>query len=136
MLKKGILIFSDVFYTLWSEFRMKIDIRSFENWRIVSLEGKFIVKYLAQIRKAIDPIENAEHPLVAFDFSATSHMDSSAISLIVNFNRKIVEKKGKLVLFGANEDITGIINIVGLDSTVPLLKTQADFEQSVRLKNI
>jgi STAS domain. len=115
---------------------MKIDIRSFEKWYIVSLEGKFIVKYIAQVRKVIEPLEKMEQPLVAFDFSATTHMDSSAITLIMNYNRRLVAKKGKLVLFGANEDITGIINIVGLDSTVPLYKTHADFELSVRLKNI
>lgn len=115
---------------------MKIDIKSFENWRIVSFEGKFIVKYIAQIRKVIEPLEKMDLPLIAFDLSATTHMDSSAITLIMNYNKLLLAKKGKLVLFGANEDITGIINIVGLDVTVPLFKTHADFELSVRLKNI
>jgi anti-anti-sigma factor len=115
---------------------MKTEIKSFENWRIISLEGKFIVKYIAQIRKAIEPFEKMDIPLVAFDLSATTHMDSSAITLIMNYHKRLLFKKGKLVLFGANEDITGIINIVGLDVSVPLYKTHADFELSVRMKNI
>lgn len=115
---------------------MKTEIKSFDNWRVVSFEGKFIVKYIAQIRKVIEPLEKIDLPLVAFDFSATTHMDSSAITLIMNYHKRLLLKKGKLVLFGANDDITGIINIVGLDITVPLFKTHADFELSVRLKNI
>jgi anti-anti-sigma factor len=117
-------------------FGMIIEVKSFENWFIVSLDGKFIVKYLSQIRKAIEPLEKMDLPLIAFDLSATTHMDSSAITLIMNYNKELLLKNGKLVLFGANEDITGIINIVGLDAAVPLYKTQADFELSVRLNNI
>ena len=72
---------------------MKTEVRSFENWRIVSLEGKFIIKYIAQVRKVIEPLEKIEHPLVAFDFSATTHMDSSAITLIMNYNRRLLDQK-------------------------------------------
>ena len=115
---------------------MKISVQSFDAWRIVAMEGKFVLKHFAQIKKSLGSLEQTEGPLVALDFSGLTHMDSSAITLIVNYRQKLASKNGKLVLFGANNDITGILSMVGLDLAVPVFKTAGDFELGVRMNNI
>jgi anti-anti-sigma regulatory factor len=49
----------------------------------------------------------------------------------VGLFKKLKHKDGRLVFFGANDDITGIINIVGLSSTFQFFKTRSHFEQSI-----
>jgi anti-anti-sigma factor len=115
---------------------MKTTVKHFDKWDIVVIQGKFVLKHFAQIKKILGTLEQSEHPFIAFDFSMLTHMDSSAITLIVNYHQKLTSKKGRLVLFGANNDITGILNMVGLDLAVPVFKTIDDFELSVRMNNI
>jgi anti-anti-sigma factor len=58
-------------------------------------------------------------------------MDSSAISCLVNCYKRLRDKNGAIALFGANNDITGILNIVGLTNTFPFFKSKSDFVQSI-----
>jgi anti-anti-sigma factor len=107
---------------------MEIQISPFKNWQIVAIEGKLIFKYLSQVEKALNALEKSCHYHVAIDLTFTTNMDSSAITLIVKYFKRIRQKNGQLVFFGANKDITEIIDIVGLANTVPFFKTRQQFE--------
>ena len=109
---------------------MDIAVTSIEQWQIVALIGKFVTKAISQVNKLFNEFEKAGTVNVALDLSRTTHMDSSAITCLLQFYKRIVIKNGKIVLFGANDDITGIITIVGLDHSVPLCKTKLDFQQN------
>jgi anti-anti-sigma regulatory factor len=53
------------------------------------------------------------------------------MTLMLNYQNRLKEKQGGLVVFGVNEDIMGIITIVGFDSFVPIYRSRADFERSM-----
>jgi anti-anti-sigma factor len=110
---------------------MNISMELWNSWNIVAIEGKFIVKFVADIRKALELLKDQTNPKIAFDLSKTTHLDSCAMTLILNYQNRLKEKEGGLVAFGPNEDIMGIITIVGLDSFVPIYHTRADFERSI-----
>jgi len=110
---------------------MEIAITSFEHWQIVALSGRFVSKAIDQVKKVFDTFEKADYVHVALDLSQTTHLDSRAISCILQFYKRISVKNGKIVLFGANNDIWSIINIVGLCSTFPFFKNKDDFEQNI-----
>jgi anti-anti-sigma factor len=99
-------------------------------WHIISIKGKFVVKFVAEIRKVLEPFKDQNAPKIALDFTNTTHLDSSAMTLMLNFQNRLKEKNGRMVIFGANEDIMGIITIVGFDSFVPIYKNRADFEKN------
>ena len=109
---------------------MNVAVTSFEQWQIVSLVGKFVTKAISQVDKLFNAFEKAGKLNVAVDLSQTTHMDSSAIRCLLQFYKRITAKKGKIVLFGANNDITGIITIVGLNRSLPFFKTKLDFQQN------
>jgi anti-anti-sigma factor len=110
---------------------MDLSNSSFGEWQIVSINGKFVMKAVPYFRKYIENLEKEGSRIIAVDLSGTTHLDSSAIASLMQYSRQLVEKNGKLVIFGANEDITGIINIVGLDCTMPFYKTKSDFIKSI-----
>jgi anti-anti-sigma factor len=115
---------------------MKINTERWQSWDIVSIEGKFVIKFVAEIRKMLEPMKDRESPKIALDLTKTTHLDSSAMTLMLNFQGRLKEKNGGMALFGANEDIMGIITIVGFDSFVPLFRTRADFERGALANQI
>jgi anti-anti-sigma factor len=82
--------------------------------------------------KIFDTLEKEDAKLIAVDLNSTTHVDSSAINFLLSIFKRIKQKNGQLVFFGANDDITGIISIVGLDSTFQFFKTRMQFEQSIQ----
>jgi len=110
---------------------MKINTEQWQAWDIVSIEGKFVIKFVAEIRKHLEPLKDRVTPRIALDLTKTTHLDSSAMTLMLNFQSRLKEKNGGMVLFGANDDIMGIITIVGFDSFVPIYRTRPDFERGV-----
>jgi anti-sigma B factor antagonist len=109
---------------------MEIAISDFKNWRIVEIKGKFVFKSLGQVEKAFNALEKSDAPRIAIDLQSTTHMDSSAITLLVKLFKRMKQKNGQVVFFGANSDITEIIDIVGLGSTLRFYKTRHEFEQN------
>jgi anti-anti-sigma factor len=110
---------------------MDISISSFGIWQIILLKGKFLMKAISNMTKTFENSEKNGKINIAIDLSQTTHIDSSALACIMQQYRHLSKKNGKLVLLGANEDIADIISIVGLDSTIPVFKTKADFIKSV-----
>jgi anti-anti-sigma factor len=111
---------------------VKISSEVWNSWNIIAIEGKFVIKFVAEIRKVLEPLKEQAAPKIALDLSKTTHLDSSAMTLMLNYQNRLKEKDGGMVVFGANEDIMGIITIVGFDSFVPIYRTRADFERSIK----
>lgn len=59
--------------------------------------------------------------------SEVAQLDSSAITILVNFQRRIIQKDGLLVLFGMRSDIAEIFSIVGIDKMFRICTTREDF---------
>jgi len=95
-------------------------------WLIISISGKFIIKNLVSIKRLFDNAESDKEQHVAIDLNKASYLDSSAISILINFHKRCVEKGGRLVLFGINRDIEEVLSIVGLDKVITVLKSIDD----------
>ena len=98
-------------------------------WSVIELRGKFVIKHLALIRRYFDLAEKRTAPSIAIDMSGVSQLDSSAITILVNFQRRIIQKDGLLVLFGMRRDIAEIFSIVGIDKLFRICATREEFEK-------
>ncbi len=107
---------------------MMINESTLHSWRIITLRGKFVIKNLALIRRHFEEAEKAPLPCIAIDMSEVSQLDSSAITILVNFQRRIIQRDGLLVLFGMRSDITEIFSIVGIDKLFRICNNREDFE--------
>jgi anti-anti-sigma factor len=103
-----------------------ISTRRWKKWQIIAISGRFIIKNLFQIRNVFNEAERNSEKFVAIDLSTTTYLDSSAITIMLNFHKRCTEKGGNLVIFGLNQDIEEIISIVGVDKVVTMVKTIND----------
>lgn len=113
---------------------MIIRTKTADNWFIIILYGKFVVKNLIRIRQAFDEAEKHRHLKTAIDLSNVTHIDSSAITLLANFQKRLLEKGSGSMIFGAASDITEIFSIVGLDKVIPINTDQKYYEKIIQNK--
>jgi anti-anti-sigma factor len=115
---------------------MNIHTEKWQSWSIVSLEGKFGINFIGEIRKTLESLSDGITPKIALDLSLAKHLDSTGLTLMLNFQSRLKNKNGRMVLFGVNEDNMDIINTIGFDSVVPIYRTRLDFEQGVAANQI
>jgi len=100
-------------------------------WHIIVLTGKFVVKTIALVRKVFDSIQSRKNLSVALDLTRVTQIDSSALTVILNLQKRLHETNGRAALIGPNEVIKETLFMVGFNLAVPIYHTRADFEQSV-----
>jgi anti-anti-sigma factor len=100
---------------------METKTEKINQWFIISIYGKFVVKSLTAIRVPFDTAESKNETHVAIDLNNATHVDSSAITLLANFQKRFLNRYAKVVIFGANQDIAEVFSIVGLDKIIPVL---------------
>lgn len=105
-----------------------------QGWNVMILAGKFVVKSLSLVRKRFEVIEAELRPKVAMDLTGVTQLDSSAMTIILNFQKRLQEKNGHVVVIGPAEEIREMFSIVGFNKAVPMYSTLAQFEQSINSK--
>lgn len=107
---------------------------TWHDWQIITLSGKFVVQSFSLVRNKLETMETGPARNVALDMSSVSQIDSSALTIILNFQKRLLDKGGRLVIFGPNAIIKDTLLIVGFNMAVPIYNTRAMFEQSVSRK--
>jgi anti-anti-sigma factor len=110
---------------------LTIAMDTWQDWQIIALSGKFVVQSFSIVRNELEAMETGTTRNVAIDMSGITQIDSSALTIVLNFQRRLLEKGGKLVIFGPNAIIKDTLLIVGFNMAVPIYNTRAMFEQSV-----
>jgi anti-anti-sigma factor len=107
---------------------MDFQITRWNDWDVVTAPTQFVVRNLVNMRQTLEPLMEQPSPKVAFDLGQTRYIDSSAMSLILNVNKRLDAASGKLALFGPNEELQEIFSIVDLRSAVSVFETREKFE--------
>jgi anti-sigma B factor antagonist len=68
-----------------------------------------------------------------FDFTEVDYIDSSGIGLLVNFQKRLLEKQGSIVLFGCNEKIQDFFHVSKLDNFITILSNRSEVEAHFHL---
>lgn len=103
------------------------------NWFVIFIYGKFVVKNLTRIRMAFEEAEMYSLN-TAIDLSNVTHLDSSAISLLANFQKRMQEKGCGSTVFGAAQDILEIFSIVGLDKVLSINTDKEYYDKIIQKK--
>ena len=103
-------------------------------WHIIVLSGKFVVKTIALVRKVFNSLQSNKILSIALDLSRVTQIDSSALTVMLNLQKRLHQKDCRLALIGPNEIIKETLFMVGFNLAVPVYHTRAEFELSVNQK--
>jgi anti-anti-sigma factor len=90
---------------------------------VVHLEGEVDVAIVPEVRRALDSTISAGCRNMILDLSKVTYADSSALGLLVWIDHKLAPHGGKLVLVGANRDVTRVLELSGLVGVAPSISS-------------
>ncbi|NLW31287.1 MAG: STAS domain-containing protein [Fibrobacter sp.] len=104
---------------------MEINTRRFGKWFIIAVCGKFVLKNITDIRMFFE--SNESNLWIAVDLKKTTLLDSSALTILTNFHKRLQNKGGKLVIFEPDKYIADVFSIVGFDHLISIYYTEEEF---------
>jgi anti-anti-sigma factor len=113
---------------------LSIAVEELQGWQVIVLTGKFVVKTIALVRKVFDSLESRNNLGAALDLSHVTQIDSSALTVMLNLQKRLLQESRRLALIGPNEAIKETLFMVGFNLAVPVYNSRAEFEQIVRPK--
>jgi anti-anti-sigma factor len=93
---------------------------------IVRLVGDVDVAVVPELQTGLRDALGGGCENVVLDFADVTYADSSALGLLVWLDRRMVPSNGRLVLAGANRDVSRILEISGLVNVAASIATSDD----------
>ncbi len=81
---------------------------------IVRLSGDVDIAVVPELQLGLEEALAGGCQNIVLDFSVVTYADSSALGLLVWLDRRMVPHEGKVMLAGANHDVTRILEVSGL----------------------
>lgn len=96
-----------------------LKLTEYPDFQIVKFKGQIDESNLKEVIEQITPY--ADNPAVKaliFDFTDLEFLNSKVIGYIADLHSRLDEQERKLVISGASNDVTDILELVGLTSLV------------------
>lgn len=91
--------------------------------QLVKFTGQLDETNIEEQAKKIYAILEGETKNLIFDFSELTYLNSKSIGYIADWQQKISQKGGKLVIVGAKDNIFDILDVVGLTNIMEIVET-------------
>lgn len=98
---------------------------------IARVVGELDVVSTVEVQEALSEALDRGCQNVVLDLSRVGYVDSSCMALIVWLDRALEPRGGKLVLAGANRDVSRVLELSGLLKLAPVVSTAADETEAV-----
>ncbi len=105
-----------------------------KNGVVLQCSGNFIVNSIPLARETFDEIESGHDERIALDLTLVTGFDDAAMSIILNLNRRIVRKNGRMVVIGPNEKIRETFARIGFIPAVQIFDSTDLFMQSLTVQ--
>jgi len=93
------------------------------------LQGEFSAKNIKEVKDAVGEALSVGHVQIAFDLEKTTFIDSTAIGLIMNIHKKLLNKDGEVYLVAIPPDQRDSLNTSGILQVIP---HYSNFEEAER----
>jgi|CXWL01.1.fsa_nt_gi anti-anti-sigma factor len=84
-----------------------------------------------EAKKVYKIMEDDQPKNFIFDFTDLTYLNSKSIGYIADWQQKISQNNGKLIVFGSKENIFDILDVVGLTNIIDIVQTEAEAKQAL-----
>lgn len=98
---------------------------------VVRLSGDIDLSVVPELRRDLEGALSCGCKDIVLDLSAVTYADSSAIGLLVWLDHHLAPRSGRLVLAGANRDVTRILEIAGLLAVASSITTTPNLDSAL-----
>ncbi len=90
---------------------------------VLHVEGELDIAAVPEVRSCLESAVERGCQDIILDLSLVVYADSSALGLLVWLDRQLAPRNGRVILAGANRDITRILELSGLTSVAPTISS-------------
>ncbi len=101
---------------------MKLNIKKKEGITIIKPDRAIRTTTIHSFRSSLEKIKKEGVKRIALDLSKVNYIDSSTISILLNFARHQKEKEGEFYLFNCCDKLLEILDITGIGGFVTICK--------------
>lgn len=98
---------------------------------VVRLAGDIDLAVVPELRRDLEGALSYGCKNIVLDLSGVTYADSSAIGLLVWLDHQLAPRNGRLVLSGANRDVTRILEIAGLLAVASSITTTPNLDSAL-----
>lgn len=100
---------------------------------IIDISGSLIIKHLKSFKEELHKIlESGDIRPVALRLTEINRIDSSAVGVIVNFNKNMLKKGRKVFFLDPSTEIDPILRQLNIYETIPVVGTELILEQKLK----
>jgi anti-anti-sigma factor len=105
--------------------KLKISKRSIKGYEFIDISGDIMVDGSKEIVKFVKKAALGRDKDLYLNFDGVRHVNSSALSLILQLVRDLSGKKINILLMNVNERVMGLIKIAGLHNFFKFVSDEA-----------
>ena len=109
----------------------RITVESASRAAVVRLAGDLDAAVVPELHRELEEVVGAGADNVVLDLSEVVYADSSALGLLVWLDHRLVPLGGRLVLAGANRDVSRVLELSGLVGVAPAIATSANVDAAL-----
>ncbi len=98
---------------------------------VVSLSGDLDTAVVPELRVELEAALDSGAANLVLDLAGVDYADSTALGLLVWLNRRMTEVDGKVVLAGANRDVSRILELSGLVDVAGSIAVSANVDAAI-----
>lgn len=105
---------------------LEIKAEEIDNIVILRLLGRLDASSSSFLQSRLNVLIKEDRNVVLLDFSDMDYLSSAGLRVLLSFTKKFDEKKGRLGVFSATDDVMEVIKLTGFDKILNMYKNEKE----------
>lgn len=105
---------------------LRIDLEEIEHRVILRLDGRLDAATAPILDRKIQSLIDEDHYYLLLDFSRIDYLSSAGMRVLLSATKKLMAKKGGLILFSLTEEVNEVIKMAGFDKILRIFSSEKE----------
>ncbi len=105
---------------------LQIELEEIEQRILLRLDGRLDASSIQILERKIDKLIEERHTQLLLDFTRVDYLSSAGLRILLAAAKKLKAKKGTLVLFSLQEEISEVVKMAGFDRILQICANEKE----------
>lgn len=105
---------------------LQIELEEIEHRVILRLDGRLDAASAPILDRKINNLIDEDHYHLLLDFSRIDYLSSAGMRVLLSTTKKLMAKKGDLILFALADEVSEVIKMAGFDKILRIFSSEKE----------
>ncbi len=105
---------------------LQIELEEIEHRVILRLDGRLDAASAPILERKINSLIDEDHTHLLLDFSRIDYLSSAGMRVLLSATKKLMGKKGDLILFSLSDEVSEVIKMAGFDKILRIFSSEKE----------